>query len=582
MRLAAASLLCCSLSSALLVTPAPTLHVVYINLDSRPDRRDALESQLAAVGWPAGLVHRLPASAEADGLLGCTRSHARALALAQAQAWPAVAVLEDDVAWRDARRVRAALARFLRWAAAGGAWDVVLLSGIRREVALEPAPPAPAHAHATAHATAQTAAESGGSDVGAGAAGSRAASGDAGLRAAANYQTTAAYIVRGGYLSVLAAAARDAAARMAAQGPARHAYNSFDQAWKALQHRDAWLHFEPMLADQSPGLSDITGRHADYARDYRSFEEARAILARAVAGGRAAAPEDLNRRPGEPAYVLEWESNSYYGQPRLGAAGAEVLRGGIVPTPTPTPMPTRTPTPTPTPTLAPPAAAHVARRHVVIELGSNIGDWMVPFLAAHPGAVPVMVEALPRFAPALAALAAAHGGAFYAAVAWSADAGDMAFHEAADGDAAVASSVYAAHVEAAGARGARHAVRSVDIVALLEAHVAPGDEVTLRMDIEGAEYEVLRRLLVAGRACGLARLDVETHSQFAPALGRFYLLELTLGWLLAGCAGGGPRLTLTQQRGALPPHGTISQHVPGCSACAWTQERAWYGEVEGE
>jgi FkbM family methyltransferase len=219
-----------------------------------------------------------------------------------------------------------------------------------------------------------------------------------------------------------------------------------------------------------------------------------------------------------------------------------------------------------------------------------------------------MVEALPRFAPALRALAAAHpGGAFYPAVAWSASGRTVTFYEAPDGGASVASSVYREHVEAAsladagvgaagtsdvGAAGAiAFNATTLDVVALLEAHARPDDYVVLRMDIEGAEYEVLRRLLVSGAGCVLLdELHVETHSQqFAGSggegaghraassgLGRYYLIDLTLGWLLEGCAGGGPRVVLTQQRGGLPGHGTISQHVPGCAACAWTQESAWY------
>lgn len=258
----------------------------------------------------------------------------------------------------------------------------------------------------------------------------------------------------------------------------------------------------------------------------------------------------------------------------------------------------------------PPPAQPPAPRHVVVELGSNVGDWMAPYLAAHPGAVPVMVEALPRFAPALRALAEAHpGGAFYPAVAWSAGGLTKTFYEARDGGASVASSVYREHAQAAapagradtaaagtGGGGADVDVDSVainattvDVVALLEAHARPADFVTLRMDIEGAEYEVLRRLVVSGAACALVdELLVETHSQqlqqYAPdsggadggGLGRFYLVDLTLGWLLAGCPVGGPRVELTQQRGPLPGYGTISQHVPGCRDCALTREAAWY------
>ena len=572
-------------SRALLaLSPLPALHLVYINLPARLDRRAAIEAQLASVGWPSSHIHRLAATPHSDGLLGCTLSHAAALELAVQANWTselAVVVMEDDAVFRSPRAAQLQLSLFSGWAAAGGAWDVVLLSGLRREVVVEGAVPGASGPAPTALS----------------------------LRAAQRYQTTAAYMIRGGYLPTLAAAARAAASRMAAEGPARHAYHSFDQSWKALQEGDAWLHFSPMLMDQAPGLSDITGHHADYVRDYGSFEAARAAL---EGGGGSA---------GVGPFQVEWESNAYYGVPRQGldapAGGADTPSGSYYGMPrqgldapagatpsssTPHVPPSvavsrQPPSSHPLPPPARPLDPRPPPRHVVIELGSNIGDWMEPYLRDHPGAVPIMVEALPRFAPRLQALAAAHGGAFFAAAAWSHSGENVTFHEADDGGDSVASSLFEDHVAGcAAAQGGpsrpsrTHTVPTLDILELLDAHTAQGDHIVLRMDVEGAEYTILRRLILSGRACSLAVLHVEAHSQYSAGLARFYLLELQLGWLLEGCRAaahgslsnqraGGPQLVLTQQRGALPAFGTISQHVPGCRECAWTQETAWYSDI---
>ena len=237
-------------------------------------------------------------------------------------------------------------------------------------------------------------------------------------------------------------------------------------------------------------------------------------------------------------------------------------------------------------------APNGAPRHVVVELGSNRGDWMSPYLRANPGAVPVMVEPLPKFERNLRFLAASHaGGAYYGRVAWSSDGVVMPFFEADAGDDSVASSMSREHAEtylgavgaSDGGRGGLTAlnVTSVDVVALLARHTAPSDRVVLRMDIEGAEYEVLRRLITSGAACSLDELHVETHARYAEGLHRFYLLDLVLDWLLQGCAaaGGGraPRVFVSPMRLGLPPDSRrlVSPHVPGCAACPWVQEAAW-------
>lgn len=90
-----------------------TLNAVYINRDSRVDRRLGLEEELAKAGLTAV---RLPAvevfndtgrlsscwdggSRKCAGQIGCQLSHIEAIKLAMRSKWPRVAIFEDDFRW---------------------------------------------------------------------------------------------------------------------------------------------------------------------------------------------------------------------------------------------------------------------------------------------------------------------------------------------------------------------------------------------------------------------------------------------------------------------------------------------------
>lgn len=60
-------------------------------------------------------------------------------------------------------------------------------------------------------------------------------------------------------------------------------------------------------------------------------------------------------------------------------------------------------------------------------------------------------------------------------------------------------------------------VRTVDTAAWLRDHVPDGDAVTIKMDIEGAEYEVLQHLLDSGEIDRIDELRCEFHPERFPA-----------------------------------------------------------------
>lgn len=68
---------------------------IYINLASRTDRNQEMLDELYRVGVPVEKIHRLDATT--GGLVGCSTSHANALALYLSHPeWQHVLILEDD------------------------------------------------------------------------------------------------------------------------------------------------------------------------------------------------------------------------------------------------------------------------------------------------------------------------------------------------------------------------------------------------------------------------------------------------------------------------------------------------------
>ena len=69
-------------------------HAFYINLDSRPDRKQHIENQLTTIGVHA---ERFKAIKLTNGALGCSMSHLKILEMAKKNAWSHVLIMEDDI-----------------------------------------------------------------------------------------------------------------------------------------------------------------------------------------------------------------------------------------------------------------------------------------------------------------------------------------------------------------------------------------------------------------------------------------------------------------------------------------------------
>ena len=102
-------------------------HALYINLESRADRRAHVEAQLASLKMPNLAAERFNAIKHAtSGAIGCTMSHMRCIQLAKERGWDHVLVCEDDVLFTNVPLFLAQLSKFM---ATVPHWDVVLLAG---------------------------------------------------------------------------------------------------------------------------------------------------------------------------------------------------------------------------------------------------------------------------------------------------------------------------------------------------------------------------------------------------------------------------------------------------------------------
>lgn len=204
--------------------PGHSFEIVYINLDSRVDRRVATTAMLNSWKYPyeriPGVV-KGPGKTFADkqrlGALGCTLSHLAALSSVKNRD---IFILEDDLEFSSTPP----LAELNN----SQAWDVVCL------------------AHNTAKVDTRDCFVAGGHR----------------FCRATNAQTTSAYLVRRKHVDLLRWMARESAVGLQSGG----AYEKFayDQAWKKAQHALRWYVAYPRLARQRRSWSDIEHRVVDY------------------------------------------------------------------------------------------------------------------------------------------------------------------------------------------------------------------------------------------------------------------------------------------------------------------------------
>ena len=195
-------------------------NVVYINLDSRIDRRTHFESQFRKIGLQP---QRFSAIRNADGAIGCSMSHVACMELAIQNGWDHVLVCEDDATITNPGQLVYQVNQFLK--RFNDSWDVLLLAGNNYQPFRQVSPEC--------------------------------------VRVA-NCQTTTAYLVRRPYFETLLANFKEGLRKLKAE-PAEQPSYAIDQYWKLLQRKDRWYLIVPITVIQRPDYSDVSKQHVNYS-----------------------------------------------------------------------------------------------------------------------------------------------------------------------------------------------------------------------------------------------------------------------------------------------------------------------------
>lgn len=186
-------------------------NVLFINLDSRTDRRTHFELQFSEIGFHP---QRFAAIQNARGAIGCTMSHIACMETAIQNNWDHVLVCEDDATIINPGQLVHQVNHFFQ--RFNDSWDVLLLAGNNYQPFRQESSEA--------------------------------------VRVA-NCQTTTAYLVRRPYFETLLANFKEGLSKLKA----------VDQYWKLLQRTDRWYLIVPISVIQRSDFSDISKRHVDYS-----------------------------------------------------------------------------------------------------------------------------------------------------------------------------------------------------------------------------------------------------------------------------------------------------------------------------
>ena len=201
-------------------TIADIKHAFFINLDSRPDRKQHVEGQMSTLGIQA---ERFKAIKLKNGAIGCSMSHIKLLEMAKANDWPHVLIVEDDILFTKPAIFVEQLNRFL---AMHKDFDVALFAGNNM-------PP-------------YTVVD------------------DSCVRVS-KCQTTTGYLVQRHYYDTLIANYKKGIECLMRE-PHNHALYAIDKYWFHLQALHKWYLITPLSVVQREDYSDIEKRPTNYSR----------------------------------------------------------------------------------------------------------------------------------------------------------------------------------------------------------------------------------------------------------------------------------------------------------------------------
>ena len=198
-------------------------NILYINLESRLDRKEHIEGQLSTVGFPAFERFNAIKMPNGNGRIGCSMSHIKCLELAKERNYSHLLICEDDTLFLKPEVFREQLNKFL---AKRYNWDVVLF-------AVNNLPPYERI--------------------------------DETCICVSRCQTTTCYLVNGNYFDTLINNMKEGVTKLM-QEPSNHFHYAIDKYWTKLQEKDNWYMITPLTVVQRDDYSDIEQRRTNYEK----------------------------------------------------------------------------------------------------------------------------------------------------------------------------------------------------------------------------------------------------------------------------------------------------------------------------
>lgn len=195
-------------------------HALYINLESRKDRKNYVESELKKIGISATRFNAIKVP-NGNGALGCSMSHLKCLETAKQNNWDHVLIVEDDITFLNPVLFVNHFNIFLK---KHKEWDVVLIGGNN-------IPPYQVI--------------------------------DKTCIKVSKCQTTTGYMVKSHYYDTLIENFRNGI-KLLLQNPDKRILYAIDKYWFQLQGKDNWYLIIPLTVSQKEDYSDIEKKYTNY------------------------------------------------------------------------------------------------------------------------------------------------------------------------------------------------------------------------------------------------------------------------------------------------------------------------------
>lgn len=193
-------------------------HAFYINLHSRPDRKQHVENQMKIIGIKA---ERFNAIKMTNGAIGCSMSHLKIIETAKANDWEHILIVEDDILFTDPNLF---VQQFNKFLSNHKDFNVALIAGNNL-------PPYKIIDDSCVQVT--------------------------------HCQTTTGYIVQKHYYDMLIKNYKDGILHLI-KNPDKHSFYAIDKYWFNLQAIHNWYLITPLSVTQREDYSDIEKRPTNY------------------------------------------------------------------------------------------------------------------------------------------------------------------------------------------------------------------------------------------------------------------------------------------------------------------------------